>query len=172
MPFEGETLPLSLQLHDGDAGKFVRAILVDQDGAFLPASPVTLTHLTSGKYSDDSVVMPATVTYIEVTYETFDDAGFTTLSPDHTSATDVFALEVPDTVLLDKLNEILAKLDGVSLGRGIKGKIAAAQIKGIIADVQTVKGLVVSGKLKGELVDGKLKGKVVQEKILKGKLEC
>ena len=67
MPFVGEVIPLSFQLLDGDSSKFCRAILTDPAGAALGASPVTLSNLGGGKYSDDSVVMP-NEDYVECRY--------------------------------------------------------------------------------------------------------
>ena len=106
MPFLGEIVELSNQLWNGDPTKFVRAVVRDAAGDELTGSPFALTHVGNGKYTNNSLAMP-NENRIDVTYETYDDAGFTTLSSEQTISTDVFRLEIPDTTILAKLDSIL-----------------------------------------------------------------
>lgn len=142
MPFTGEIIPLSFQLLDGDASKFCRAILTDASGTPLAESPVTMSNIGGGKYSDDTVLMP-NIDYVEATYEPYDDAAHTIVDPDHLLGTDVFRLEVPDSVILAKLDEILAKLNGLALpGAAFDVAIVQNGVKEVITDVQVLKSLV------------------------------
>lgn len=142
MPYVGEILPLSCQLLDGDDTKFLRAVLKEPDGTELAVSPVTMVNIGGGKYSSDTVPMP-NLDYVEATYESFDDAGFTIENEDHLLGTDVFRLEVPDSVIVDKLDQILAKLYGLALpGAAIHATLVQNTIKEVINDVQTAKALV------------------------------
>lgn len=130
MPFFGETIPLSFQLLDSDSSKFCLAIITDPSGAAHPSSPVAMVSIGGGKYSSDAITMP-NVDYVEVRYEPYDDAIHTIPDPDHLVGTDVFRLEVPDSVILDKLDEILEKLNALN------PPVAEAEIK-ITADVQDI----------------------------------
>lgn len=142
MPFVGETVPLSAQMLDGDATKFVRATVTDPDGVAVVGSPFALVNLGGGKYSDDSFSMP-NKDYIEVTYESFDDAGFTVPDDDHLLGTDVYRLEIPDSVIIAKLDLILAKLGGLALpGAAINAIIVQNQVNQVIDDVNQIKGLI------------------------------
>lgn len=168
MPFVGEVLPLSFQLLDGDTSKFARAILKDEAGVDLGASPVSMPHIGGGKYTSSSVVMPVGVDYIEATYESFDDAGFTIEDEDHLLGTDVFRLEVPDSVIIDKLDEILAKLQGIALpGSAFNVVLVQNQIKEVIEDVLVTKALVERDDVKGiVMADQQTIGKVDNEEIV------
>lgn len=86
----GEKLPLVNQLFNGDVTKFVRAILTDETGNPLGASPVSLTHLALGNYQDFTVSMPVGVAYVVAQYRVFDDALFTVPSTDQSIGCDVF----------------------------------------------------------------------------------
>lgn len=76
----GDPIPLSLQLGDGATDKYVRAHVYKADGTSqVTGSPVALTHVSGGRYIDQSLTMPPG-NCVEARYETFDDAGFTTPS--------------------------------------------------------------------------------------------
>jgi hypothetical protein len=92
MPKVGESLQLNVQLFDGAENKYPRATLYDADGSELAASPVDLSHVGSGLYTDDSVGMPSTEA-VRAVYVIYDDAGHTTESSLHARSMDVFALE-------------------------------------------------------------------------------
>ena len=138
MPFAGETLPLSMQLHDGASGYFVIAILKDQDGNAVSGPYVDLFHIGNGKYTSDAVTMPSVgITYIEVTYEVYQDALLTLVSDKHFSGSDVFRFEIPDQVIVDKLDEIIAKLEG-TLG-SLTAVSATIEVEAIESVIETAK---------------------------------
>lgn len=126
----GETIPLSVQLHDGAIDKYCRAIVRDSDGTALAGSPVTLTHISNGKYEDNTLVMP-NKRYVSVTYEVYEDALFTTLSDEHTHAVDLFELEVLDQNLIDLLEELKTLLEQI-LNAGIS--VVGANVTGFVSD--------------------------------------
>jgi hypothetical protein len=97
VPYLGDIIPLSAQILDSDETKYVWAVLVDPDGNPLPESPVDLEHVGGGKYTSDSVTMP-NVSYVECTYEAWDDAAHTIPSDDHLVGTDVFERITPQSV--------------------------------------------------------------------------
>ncbi len=135
MPKVGETLALSVQLFDGDETKFVRAILEDASGAALPSSPVTLSHVSSGRYENSSITMPSTA-YVAATYEVYDDAAFTTLSDVHSFAIDTFPLEIPFTEILDALDAITDLLNDIKMvGLSVIGQM---DITATIEDAQNI----------------------------------
>lgn len=144
MPFVDETLPLSLQLFDFDATKFTRVVLKNNSGTSLVGSPFNLVHIGNGKYTNDTVVMPAGVDYIEATYETFSSAANRTagtpLDAQYTAATDVFRLEVPATLLLNILNQLLNKLTNLS-GVAVEFE-TKEEIESIIADAELMHALI------------------------------
>ena len=147
MPFAGETLPLSLQLWDFDPNKFPRVHLKDENGVTLSGSPFDMIHIGQGKYTNKDVVMPSGVLYIEATYEVFasasDRTAGTPQDPNYTSATDVFRLEIPDQIIVDKLDLIIQKLDGLALpGASIKVEIDSNEIETMVDDLKEIKALV------------------------------
>ena len=172
MPFLGEVIPLSFQLLDSDNSKFCRAVLTDPAGAPLAGSPVTMVNIGGGKYTSDSVVMP-NQDYVECRYEPFNDAGFTIADPDHLVGTDVFRLEIPDTVIVDLINQILNKLNGLSLpGAAIKARLVQNRVKDIIKDTNALKALVEHSDVKGVITDNpEFVAKVSQNKI-NPKIDC
>jgi hypothetical protein len=92
--FPGDTLPLSLQIEDGNDTKFVKAFLYYDNGTPFSTATIALAHLANGKYVNDSLTMPpGAFKWIDVTYKVFDDAGFTTLSTKYGFGTDAFLQE-------------------------------------------------------------------------------
>lgn len=88
MPKVGDTLYLSLVV-SGDAGAvFPRAVLEDEAGAALVASPIDLAHVSNGRYTGQAV-MPD-VDEVFVNYLVYSDAGHTTLDPLFDQAQDRF----------------------------------------------------------------------------------
>jgi hypothetical protein len=172
MPYVGEVLPLSYQLLDGDGSKFVRAVLLEADGTPLAASPVDMPHVSGGKYSADTVTMP-NIDYVEATYESYNDAGYTVPDPDHLLGTDVFRLEIPDSVIVDKLDQIIAKLNGLNLpGAAINARLVQNVIGEVVKDAQAAKALLerdnVSAVIEGE---GKVKG-LIDDNEITAKIAC
>lgn len=172
MPFVGETLPLSFQLLDSDPTKFCRAVLSDPLGVAIAGSPVAMTHIGGGKYSSDSVLMP-NEDYVECRYEPFNDAGFTIVDPDHLVGTDVFRLEIPDTVIVDLLNQILNKLNGLALpGAAIKARLVQNKVKEIVKDVNTIKALIEHTEVKGVIEQSPNINAKIDQNQVNPKVDC
>lgn len=145
MPFLGDTVPLAFQLLDGDNSKFCRAIVKDPAGVSLAQSPVTLVARGNGNYSANTLSMP-NLPYLEVTYESFDDALFTDPDNDHLLGGDTFPLEIPDTVIVDSLISIENKLNGLSLGGGgVITRVSQSVINEVIDDTRELRSLIESG---------------------------
>jgi len=130
-----------------------------------------MVNLGAGKYTNDTVAMP-NIDYVECRYEPFDDAGFTIPDPDHLVGTDVFRLEIPDSVIVAKLDEILAKLNQLSLpGAQFNAVIVQNKISEVIVDVQQTKALIERDDIKGVIADQVVQGKVDSNEIT-GKVTC
>lgn len=82
----GDTVPLRLQLDDGDTGMFPQAFIYDDEDNLL--STKNLTHIADGEYGNNTYVMPSEI-FIHVRYKVFSDSGHTTPST-HGRALDVF----------------------------------------------------------------------------------
>lgn len=89
MPLVGDPIPLSVQLHDGATGKFVRARVYDPAGAEITGSPISVPHVAGGLYKVNTLVMPDE-THVVAQYKVYDDAPFTTPSSVHGDASDIF----------------------------------------------------------------------------------
>jgi len=172
MPFTGEIIPLSFQLLDQDGSKFCKAIITDPLGVDIVGSPATMVHLGGGKYTNDTVVMP-NEDYVECRYEPYDDVGLTIVDSDHLVGTDVFRLEIPDTVIVGLLNQILNKLNGLSLpGAAIKAKLVQNKIKDVIVDANALKALIERTDVKSVIQQNPdLVAKINQNKI-NPKVDC
>lgn len=145
MPFEGDTLPLSFQLHDGAEDKYVRATVVDDTGSALTGSPVSMGHLVAGKYTSDAIVMPAGVKYVEATYDVFNDAGFTVESEEHFSGGAVFPFEIPDQVIVDKLDQIISILNvlqGLDAGKGLVATVKETALTAVLEETIKIKAMI------------------------------
>lgn len=84
----GETLPISLQIDDGNAGLFPQASLRDDTGASL--GTINLSHVAAGMYSGASFAMPDTP-WVSATYIVYTDAAHTIESTVYARSLDVFA---------------------------------------------------------------------------------
>lgn len=91
----GDPIPVYLQLHTGDTVKFVRAHLRDASGTPLGGSPASLPHVANGMYVNLSFSMPNTP-FVTITYEVFDDAGFTVPSSFDGDGEDSYVFDASD----------------------------------------------------------------------------
>jgi hypothetical protein len=170
MPVEGEILDLSAQLLDGDTSKFIRVDITDPSGAAIAGSPFSLPHLGGGKYGVDTVLMTDDA-YLIARYESFNDPGFTTPDPDHLLGSDKFRLEIPDSVILDRLDTIIEKLQGLALpGAAMRAVLVQNKIAEVIEDVNQAKALVERDSLKAAIrkdsqAVGKLDGNEITGKV-------
>ena len=109
----GDKIPLVLQLFDNAVGKFVRAVVRDSSDAEISGSPFALAHEASGLYTNAAAIMPNTP-FISVQYLVYDDAGFTTLSSDHSAV----GVEIPiDREIIG--GEVTAIVDATPVVTGI-----------------------------------------------------
>jgi len=112
---KGQAIPLAFQLHDGDATKYVRAVVRDSSDTPISGSPFSLPHESEGLYTNSAGVMPDTP-FITVQYQAFTDAGFTTPSSVHSTVT----VEIPrlDDVMLNG-GEVTAIVDASPVVTGV-----------------------------------------------------
>lgn len=116
-----DLIRLKLSLADGATNKFVRATLIDQDGASVAPGTVALAHQAEGVYAENLVQMPNKDQVI-ARYEVFKDAGFLSIDKTYTKAFDVFEKDAFDpSNLLPKGQNIFA-----TVGRaGVTGQVAS-----------------------------------------------
>lgn len=148
MPQAGDTIDLGYQLHDGDATKFVRATVSDDQDNPIAGSPFTLTQLSQGFYTTNAAIMPSGVAFVRATYDVFNDAGFTIQSPDHFSGGETFELTVPDTVIDSKLDQI------ISLSNAILQKAFGGVISGVVSAASKLRTLVVGDRAVAAIAPG------------------
>lgn len=132
-----QALNLKHKLDDGAGGKFVRAFLTDKTGAALIPPSVNLSHIGSGVYSENVLLMP-NLDQVVVSYAVFTDNSYTTKDASYSEDADVYEKDNFDptnflpkgqniTVQFSnqKLNavvgsgEITAKSDKVSIGANV-----------------------------------------------------
>ena len=118
MPKQNEVVTLSLVVSGDTGSKFPRAILEDSGGVALAASPIDLTHVTNGRYTN-VFTMPAKDVYIN--YIVYSDAGHTTKDPLFDQASETFELELFELADIKSSNfnmeisddsELLMKVEG------------------------------------------------------------
>jgi hypothetical protein len=148
MPFPGNVVPLSFQAHDRSEVLYVQAEVVDNTGAVIAGSPFTLAHVGNGKYTNDTLIMPSNVKYLEITYHPYTDAGFTTFSDDHATGTAVAVKEVTvDGTLtivqveriegiLKKQNKMTVNIDQPKLVKTLSTPVVKAKV-----DVPVIQGI-------------------------------
>lgn len=110
MPAPGDILPLRLLLNDGNASKYVRAIVTNDAGLAISGSPFALLSVGSGVYKSNVATMPSGVQFVQALYEVFDDPGFTIPSTIYGSALDVFESVTADLEALEQITEDLEKV--------------------------------------------------------------
>lgn len=82
----GNPIPVAVQLGDGFTGKFVQAIIVDNNGTPVVGSPVSLTEIANGLYMDSSLSMPTGIHYVVVQATSYNDSGHIVPSDDYIAA--------------------------------------------------------------------------------------
>lgn len=96
----GKKIPLALQIQDiSDGPYFVKCRLIKPDNSELGVSPVTLTDLGNGLFTNYSVTMP-NEQFILAQYIVYEDAGFTTQSEEIDSPiVETFELAAESTII-------------------------------------------------------------------------
>lgn len=110
----GETVPLVLQLLDGETTKYVRATVKTQAGVAVSGSPFSMAHEATGLYKSITLDMPTSVEFIQVQYRVYDDSGLTTVST-YADTTEIFYLDTNVNVQFPSLEATLSgsKLEAV-----------------------------------------------------------
>ena len=153
----GELLPLHLNLGSGATGKFVRAVLKNESGTVLGASPATLTDVGDGLYVNNAIPKDANA-FVIADYEIFEDSGFTTRSFDVTGdqdAADIFQL-VDSSGNLSRNDSFTARFKGES---NLRGVIKESRLKTKFA-ADTVTSKITADKLKAGFDSNNLVGKI------------
>jgi len=150
----GDTIPLNLQLFDGDTTKYVRAIVRDPTDVEITGSPFTLPHVGDGLYKLYTEAMP-NVDYLISTYQVFDDAGFTSKSELHSDATDIFLQAFPIAETIEILNLVNDMVQNGVISKGI-----ADVLIGSLVDNERYVGHINDASLVGRVDDADLVGSV------------
>jgi len=188
----GETIPISLQLFDNDATKFVRATSEDESGTPLVGSPFSLPHDVNGLYKISSVLMPDTGAVV-VQYEVFNEASFLNISAVHSSALDLFTIlkidpediaeAVWDVTLADHLDPGSTGEALNNIGSSVSVSLSGSEIVGILLDNTEVIGLLDdttetegivedSAEISGTVEDNtEVSGKLEDDSEIEGELE-
>ena len=117
---------------------YVKAILLNELGIALAASPVDLVQSSLGYYSDFSVNMPNNLG-VKAKYEIYTDDQYTLLSDEYETSEDVFTLEPNVNVVVNGGGE-------QTIGCAIKGQIINNSV--ILSEV--VKDKIIIGVIKDE----------------------
>jgi len=171
---EDDKIPLSIQLFDGATNKYVKVILRDPDGVEITGSPVALSHIGEGHYTNDTIVMPL-LDYITATYKVFNDSGFTDPSITHSDSEELYKLAVPVAELievLNKINQILS--EGVvakGLGYDLEGAIEEPETTATV-DENTVVAQVEESTALGTVDTLELQGIIEDELQAQAELGC
>ena len=147
----GDKVPLNLQIIEGDADKYVRAIVKDPLGADYGLSPYVLTHVNEGLYSNNALSMPG-LSYLTAQYQVFEDAGFTIRSTKYGTPLDIFLRkgidlvessdaelsgEITDTNLIGYITEELGTVSESTLPElELTGEISALSLTSTLESVE------------------------------------
>lgn len=158
MPQVGETLAISLKLHNTDNSKFVRCILKLANGTNY-GSPFLVPNVGLGQYQEQTHAMPAGTDFVSASFEVFDDAGFSTKSANYTDGTDTFKLEIPNTVIFDILNDLKNLLQTSQL-------ISANSLLGIVEKFENIVGQVKTNDIIGDIESSEIAASVSSQTIV------
>ena len=104
-----DTLPIELQIGDGDITQFPQAEIRDNDNNLL--DPLDLVHVVSGNYKPIAPYIMPNELYLSIIYIVYSDAGHTILNTDYERDTEVFYQILPDEF---KANVSLLSLEATS----------------------------------------------------------
>ena len=159
----GQKIPLKVDLESKRTDLFVRAIIRDDTGSPIVGSPAAVPHLSEGTYFDDSVSMPD-VPNILITYDIFDDAGFTLLNDENLVAEDRFHRDTIEGKLDNLINQGIAtgSLEAiVEIETETDASVAAEVISGEVDDAAVLTGEASdTGDLVAEVKDNETEGEV------------
>ena len=101
----GNPIPLSVLLFDLATDKFVQAVIVDETGSQIAGSPVAISHVLTGLYEFNGLVMPD-VDYVTAIFTVYDDALFTIPSQIHCPSAEQFIKDNDSSVILEKIDTL------------------------------------------------------------------
>lgn len=161
----GDPITLWHALHDGAAGKFVRAHVKRSDGTIYPGSPFSLAEVSVGLHRNAGTVVFPSAPYdsIGIVYEAFDDAGFTVPSGDHYNGAESFHSEVGLAIMINTIKSRAASF--------LTGKVQQPVIDGVIAEIDAVTGELVQSKIKATVQTESVSGEAVVPSLT-GRVEC
>ena len=165
-------IPLVLQLSDEDTSLFPQVVIRDNTGVLI-GSPIDLTHVGSGLYTNSSFQMP-TNSFITMQYKVYQDAGHTIRSLRHV---DTIVETVSRDFVGEAVDSILSSINALLSG-GFIGDIAGfivdqGLILGIIEDDnQLVGNISDNNNLVGIIEDDELLGYVFSDELLVGYISC
>ena len=131
---------LDLTLYNFAEDKFVLAHIW-ADGLPMGLSPVTVPHLSNGRYfyTDASIFFPSSKSEVVIQYEVFNDALFTIRSKCHAPAKETFR-RFSDQALIDKINQfIMVETSGLIYeDTMVVGEVLDDTIVGELSEDQTI----------------------------------
>jgi len=127
MPKAGDTVYLSLVVSGDNGAKYPRAILEDQNGNAIAASPVDLIHSSNGQYRG-SFTMP-NVAQVNTNYIVFSDAGHTLKDPGFDQDSEIFDL---DTLNLEDIQNDISGFNSIDL----IGDIGTLEFEGSLENIE------------------------------------
>lgn len=109
----GDTLPVALQLEDGDETMHPRATLYRPDGSVL--ATLDLAHVGQGYYNDLSQTLPASTEFVDVVFVVYEDAGHTVESQRYARSQTVFTPRArASTVVMSSTSAVSVASSGVA----------------------------------------------------------
>jgi hypothetical protein len=102
---EGDAIPLSLFLDQGETNKYVQAQLFNENGTAL--ATVNLTHKGNGLYTSTAQLMPAN--HVFATYRVYDDGNYQIENLDYEPTSESF--QVPLAKPPKEINEITMTIE-------------------------------------------------------------
>jgi len=136
----GEKLDLNLQLGEGEIDLFPRVHIYDDAASEIAGSPVDLTHIAKGLYSDSGLVVPSGSTHFKAQHIVFSDSGHL-IETDYDRKVEVFQIYV-------------VTVDIPGIGTNILGFVQEVpKLVGFVRDGQTLIGFVGDEKIVGQVED-------------------
>jgi len=155
---EGGTVPVELQIENGDATKFPRAVIRNAADAIIATRD--LTHLADGLYKPTSIFPMPVTSFIAVQYLVFDDSGRTVLSTDVGFDTDVFVLDSDGAAVTEEPSCVIQVVVSKFV---IKAKAIQQKIKAVVKEQPAIIVKVVSPLIKIAVKQQSISVKIICE---------
>lgn len=151
-----QIVALTLQLFDGDSGKFPLAWVTNDQGQQLIGSPFSLALVSGGLYENTSLVYPAGTDFIVAQYKVYNDPGHTILSPIHADAQDVFYKNGQGSPLVLQAELITGNVrEAASIGGIMKAELVAEEVnEAMDLTGETLEASTKTQTLNAEITDG------------------